>query len=255
MNRRSEYKKIALEAVQKAGTIITDYFHHLPKVETKPDHTPVTKADKEAEEIIVSTISKAFPNHGFIGEEFGTENENAEFTWIIDPIDGTKTFIRGMPFFGTVLGLRHQNKIILGISHMPILNELLYASDEEPTTLNGKPVRVSKIEKLKDSYVNVNPSNLANTNLTNILRALDTKVLNIRGFGDLYGYHLVANGRADAFLEIGPSAWDISAFQIIIKQAGGEYSDFDGNEYALGGTSLATNGLLHQQLLSFIQSS
>ena len=101
MNRRSEYKKIALEAVQKAGTIITDYFHHLPKVETKPDHTPVTKADKEAEEIIVSTISKAFPNHGFIGEEFGTENENAEFTWIIDPIDGTKTFIRGMPFFGS----------------------------------------------------------------------------------------------------------------------------------------------------------
>lgn len=249
------FKKVALEAVQRAEEKILYYFHNQPKIETKIDKTPVTKADKEAEEIIVSTIRKAFPDHGFLGEEFGSDNENAEFTWIIDPIDGTKNFIHKLDFFGTVLGLKHQGRIILGISNMPAIGELLYASETEKTTLNNKSVHVSKIPRLEDCFVNFNPSRFDNPRFVNIVKNVAAKVLNMRGFGDTYGYHLVATGRADIFFEFGPKAWDISAFQIIIKQAGGKYSDFEGNEYAVGGTSLATNGLVHQEMLQIIKTA
>src|SRR3989338_8527958 len=255
MNDLTEFKKVALEAIWKAEKRILYYFNNQPKIETKADSTPVTKADREAEEIIVTTIRKAFPSHGFIGEEFGKDNENAEFIWIIDPIDGTKNFIHGLNFFGTVLGLKYQGKIILGVSNMPAVGELLYASETEKTTLNDKPVHVSQIKELENSFVNFNPSNFDNPKFVNIVKAVDAKVLNMRGFGDTYGYHLVATGRADVFFEFGPKAWDISAFQIIIKQAGGKYSNFEGDEFALGGTSLATNGLLHQEMLQIINAS
>lgn len=255
MNNLDEFKKVALDSIAKSEKVIMNYFHNLPKIETKIDKTPVTKADKEAEEIIIGTIKKAFPSHGFMGEEFGNDNENAEFTWIIDPIDGTKNFIHGLMFFGTVLGLRHQGKIILGISNMPAVGELLFASEAENTTLNGHEVHVSKIPDLESSFVNFNPSQFDNPQTVNAVKAIDKRVLNMRGFGDTYGYHLVATGRADVFFEFGPNAWDISAFQIIVKQAGGRYSDFAGNQLALGGTSLATNGLLHQEMLKILNAS
>jgi histidinol-phosphatase len=255
MTNLTEFKKVALDAVQKAEERIMYYFHNQPKVETKIDKTPATKADKEAEEIIISTIKKSFPNHGFMGEEFGIDNENAEFVWIIDPIDGTKNFIHGLNFFGTVLGLKYQGKIILGISNMPAVGELLYASEAENTTLNNKIVHVSKIANLENAFVNFNPSHLDEPEFINLIKAIDKKVINMRGFGDTYGYHLVATGRSDVMFEIGPKAWDISAYQIIIKQAGGKYSNFEGNEYALGETALATNGLIHEEILEIIKAS
>lgn len=250
-----KYKKVGIEAVKKAELKIMHYFHNLPKIETKIDNTPVTKADQEAEEIIISFIKKAFPSHGFLGEEFGIDNDKAEFVWVIDPIDGTKNFIHGLNFFGTVVGLKHRGEIVLGISNMPAIGELLYASSEEKTMLNNKVVQVSQISRLEDSFINFNPSGFDSPKLVNIVKAVDKKVLNMRGFGDSFGYHLVATGRADIFFEIGPKAWDISAFQIIIKQAGGQYSDFDGDKFALGGTALATNGLLHEEMLQIINSA
>ena len=254
MDELAQFKKVALEAIGQAEPIILNYFRKLPKINKKIDRTPVTKADREAEQTMVNTIKKAFPDHGFLGEELGESHNRAEFTWIIDPIDGTKNFIHGLKFFGTVLGLKYQNRIILGVSNMPALGELLYASETEKTTLNSKPVHVSQIKNLDDSFVNFNPSPL-NQKITAIAKAVDKKVINMRGYGDTYGYHLVATGRSDIFFEMNAKAWDISAYQIIIKQAGGKYSDFKGNEFALGGTSLATNGLLHQQMLDLIEKS
>ena len=247
-----EFKQVALEAVKKAEERILYYFSNLPPIEKKVDLTPVTKADKEAEEIIVNIIKKNFPDHGFQGEEFGISNENAEYVWIIDPIDGTKNFIHGLKFFGTIIGLKHEGRIVLGISNMPAIHELLFASTEESTTLNGKSVRVSGIDKIEESFVNFNPSNLVDDKFVESIRTIDQKVINMRGFGDTEGYNLVATGRADVMFEKGPKAWDISAYQIIIKQAGGKYSDFSGNELALGGTSLATNGLLHDEMLQIL---
>ncbi|NMC35558.1 inositol-phosphate phosphatase [Candidatus Beckwithbacteria bacterium] len=255
MNDFKQFKKVALDAVAKAETIILKYFQNLPHIETKIDNTPVTQADQEAEAVIIDTIKKAFPSHGFMGEEFGSDNEKAEFTWIIDPIDGTKNFIHGLEFFGTILGLKYQNKIVMGISNMPVAGELLYASKTEPTTLNGKRAYVSKIPDLESAFVNFNPSKFDNPKMVNIAKAISARSLNMRGFGDVYGYHLVATGRSDVFFEIGPKAWDVSAFQIIIPQAGGKYSDFEGNTLGLGGTSLATNGLLHEEMLRIIKTS
>lgn len=249
------YTKTAIEAVKAAEERILYYFHNLPPIEKKADMTPVTKADKEAEEIIITTIKKQFPNHGFLGEEFGKENESSEFQWIIDPIDGTKNFIHGLDFYGTVLGLKHQGKIILGVSNMPSLGELLVASEDEQTTLNGKKVSVSKVDAINEAYVTVGGfAGLKNTSYLAALIEIENKTLNMRGYGDVHGYHLVATGRADVMFEPYTKPWDISAYQIIIKQAGGTYSDFYGNESALGPTSLATNGKLHNTMLALLKN-
>lgn len=251
-----QFKKVAIDAVQKAQVRIMHYFQNLPTIEKKPDLTPVTKADKEAEQIIIDTIRSSFPKHGFLGEEFGSDNDKAEFVWIIDPIDGTKNFIHRLDFFGTVLGLKHEGKIILGVSNMPALGELLFASEEEKTTLNGKPTSVSKISSLEDAYLIVGGvGRLSNQRYLRSILALEEKVINMRGYGDTHGYHLVATGKADIMFEPETKPWDISAYQIIINQAGGMYSDFEGDQFGLGPTSLATNGLLHDQMLEILKES
>ncbi|HSW96499.1 MAG TPA: inositol monophosphatase family protein [Candidatus Saccharimonadales bacterium] len=254
MNDLTSYKKTAIEAVKAAEERILYYFHHLPKIEKKADMSPVTKADKEAEEIIISTIKKQFPNHGFLGEEFGKDNESAEFQWIIDPIDGTKNFIHGLDFYGTVLGLKYQGKIILGVSNMPSLDELLVASEGEQTTLNREKVHVSNIDSLDEAYVTMGGfAGLKNKSYLDAVIEIESKTLNMRGYGDVHGYHLVATGRADIMFEPVTKPWDISAYQIIIKQAGGRYSDFYGNDLALGPTSLATNGHIHGEMLEILK--
>lgn len=253
MQNLSEFKKIAVAAVKKAEERIVHYFHNLPEIEKKIDMTPVTKADKEAEEIIVDMLHKEFPGHGFMGEEFGSDNDTAEFVWIIDPIDGTKNFIHGLDFFGTVLGLKYQSKIIMGISNMPILEEFLFASEVEKTTLNGKPVHVSTIDMLSEAFVTVGSwAGLNDPNYLESFKKIVAKTLNMRGYGDIHGYHLVATGKADIMFEPSVKPWDVSALQIIIKQAGGKYSDYNGNEQALGPTSLATNGLLHEEMVKIL---
>lgn len=255
MDNLSEFKKVGIEAVKKAEERILYYFNNLPKIERKVDMSPVTKADKEAEEIIIETIKKAFPRHGFMGEEFGSDNDNAEFVWIIDPIDGTKNFIHGLDFFGTVLGLRYQGKIIMGISTMPTLGELLFASEGEQTTLNGKKITVSTITSLSDAFVNfVGLALIQEKSYIDAVIAIERKVLSMRGYGDVHGYHLVATGKTEVMFEPAVKPWDISAFQIIIKQAGGKFSDIYGNEAALGPTVLATNGLLHNEMLELLKS-
>lgn len=249
-----EFKKVALEAVKKAEERILFYYKKKLEIEKKENLSPVTKADREAEQVIIDTIRKQFPSHGFFGEEFGKDNENAEYVWIIDPLDGTKCFVHGIDLFGTVLGLQHEGKIILGVSNMPATGELLFASTEEETTLNGKPTNVSKIDKLEDAFVSFSSSNFKEDWYIEAVREIDARVTQMRGFGDTYGYHLVASGRADVMYENGPKPWDISAYQIIIKQAGGRHTNFFGEETIAGPTSLATNGVLHEEMLSIFRS-
>ncbi len=245
-----EFKKVAIEAVKKAEERIVFYFHNQPDIQKKADLTPVTLADKEAEQIIFDTIKYKFPNHGFIGEESGDYNKDAEFVWILDPIDGTKSFVHRLPFFGTVLGLKKGEDVILGVSNMPIVKETLFASNEEETTLNGKPTRVSQINSLEDAFVNV--GSIGKEKFANVLARLRKEVQAFKGYADLYGYHLVATGRAEAMLEADVKPWDISAFEIIIKQAGGKYSNLSG-EKTLGPDSLASNGLLHEPILNLLK--
>ncbi len=254
MSELVTYKNVAIEAVKLAEERILYYFHNLPKIERKVDMSPVTQADREAEEIIINTIKKSFPDHGFLGEEYGTANDNAEYLWIIDPIDGTKNFIHGIDFFGTVLGLKYRGEIILGISNLPTLNEILVATKDEKTTLNGKEVAVSSIASLEEAYVTVGGyTGIDEKGYLDALLTVKSKARSMKGYGDLHAYHLVATGRADVMFEPSIEAYDISAFQIIMKQAGGKFSDFKGDTLALGPTSLATNGLLHKEMVKILE--
>ncbi|MEX0616401.1 MAG: inositol monophosphatase family protein [Candidatus Woykebacteria bacterium] len=250
-----EFKKVALEAVKKAEERILFYYKKQIEIEMKENLSPVTKADKEAEEVIIDTIRKKFPSHGFFGEEFGKDNEDAEFVWIIDPVDGTKCFIHGIDLFGTVLGLQHEGKIVLGVSNMPAIGELIFASTLEKTTLNGKPAQVSKNDNLKDAFVTFSSSNFKEEWYLRAVQEIDKRAYQMRGYGDTYGYHLVATGRADVMYENGPKPWDISAYQIIIKQAGGRHTNFFGEETIEGPTSLATNGILHDEMLGIFKGA
>jgi histidinol-phosphatase len=255
MSELVAYKNVAIEAVKLAEERILYYFHNLPKIERKVDMSPVTQADREAEEIIINTIKKSFPDHGFLGEEYGAANDSAEFIWIIDPIDGTKNFIHGIDFFGTVLGLKYRGEIILGISNLPTLQEMLIATKEEKTTLNGKQVVVSSIASLNEAYVTVGGyTGINEYKYMDALLAVKDRAQTMKGYGDLHAYHLVATGRADVMFEPSIEAYDISAFQIIMKQAGGMFSDFKGDSTALGPTSLATNGLLHEEMVALLEN-
>lgn len=250
------FQRVSHQAIEESAKIILNYYHHLPPIETKPDNTPVTLADREAEEIIINTIKKTFPDHGFMGEELGDNSNGSDFTWIIDPIDGTKNFIHGINFFGTLIALKYQQEIILGITHLPALSETLFATSDSPTTLNGQLVKVSSVKDIGNSYINFSPSQLKDERGLKIFHNLLTKQVHaLRGFGDCYGYHLVATGKTDVFFELNTKAWDVAAYKLIIRQAGGQHTDIYGDRDILGGTSLATNGLLHPEMLNLIKSS
>src|SRR3972149_3796794 len=222
-----EFKKVALEAVKAAEERILFHFNQELVAEQKADFSPVTKADKEAEEIIVSTIKKRFPNHGFSGEEFGTDNPNAEFVWYIDPIDGTKEFIHGIETF---------------------------ASTQEQTTINAARVGVSKTDDLSKAYINFGGYRvLENQGYMQALINLKNRAQSVKGFPYAYSFSLLVKGKIDGMIDPAALPHDVSAWTIIVKQAGGKYSDFYGNEDTLGPTSLATNGKIHSQLMEILK--
>lgn len=147
------FLEVALEAAQAAEKILLKYINTTITVELKSDQSPVTVADKEAEAVIISTIQNAFPDHGFLGEETGLTRERAEYVWVIDPIDGTKNYIRGVPIFGSLIALMKNGEVILGVSNVPLMKELFYAEKGKGAYKNGIPVTVSTRPTLKESYV------------------------------------------------------------------------------------------------------
>lgn len=250
---QSVFLKTALDAIKASDEIIMSYYHGDIEVETKADMSPVTIADKESEAAIKRILSDAFPEHGFIGEEFGTDAEEHEYQWVIDPIDGTKNFIRHIPLFGTQLALVKDGEVILGVSSMPALNELLYAEKGNGAFLNDKQIHVSDVSTLKDSMICF--GGIAHfrkieqmTSLTDLLLSTSRQ----RGIGDCYMYHLLASGRTDIVVEASINFWDIAAAVCILREAGGDVTDMYGKPATIGSrTVLATNGALHAETLSF----
>lgn len=227
------------------------YFREGTAVEMKADTSPVTIADREAERTIRATIAARFPEHGFIGEEQGVERAEAEFMWVIDPIDGTKNYIRGIPLFGTQIGLMRAGQLVLGVSNMPALPELLYGC-EEAVTLNGLPVRVSRTGSLAEATISFASLNRRSGQLKseNLIPLFDA-THRVRAFGDCYAFHLVASGRIEAVVQPYINIWDIAALTAIIAAAGGRCTDFDGRP--IGPESrciLASNGLVHEEILA-----
>jgi histidinol-phosphatase len=251
----SKHLEVALDAVQAAEKIIRHYAGRELDPMVKTDQSPVTVADQEAEQAIRQVIGKAFPDHTFYGEEGGQADltDHRGYTWIIDPIDGTKNFIRHIPTFGTILGLMHDGEFVLGVTNVPMLGELMYAEKGGGAFLNGERVRVKPTAELRDAYVSFGGiDRFTENNQSQELLRLAGEVHWTRGFGDIYGYHLLAQGKIDVMLESTIKLWDIAAQKVIVEEAGGRFTQLDGGEVTAATTSaLATNGVLHDKVLSY----
>ena len=244
--------KTAISAARAAEEIIMHYYGGDYASRLKPDHTPVTQADEEAEEAIARTIRAQFPEHGFLGEETGEQDRASDYCWIVDPVDGTKNYIRGIPLFGTQIALMHRGVLQLGVSNMPAMGELLHAERGQGAYLNGMRVKVSDVGDLGGAQVS-----FGGLDYFDAAGRLDAAVTVVRGagriraFGDAYAYHLVATGRCEAVLEAHIKIWDIAALSVIVEEAGGRCTDLDG--VGIGtetGSMLATNGRVHEKLLA-----
>ena len=253
----SQFLTVALEAAKNAEEIITSYYTgDTMKVEMKTDETPVTLADRGAEKAIRETIKAAFPDHGFLGEEYGIEAGTSPYVWIIDPIDATKNYIRKIPIFGTQIALMKGDELILGVSNAPLLNELLYAEVGKGAFLNGKPITVSSVVQPKDAMVcHGGLKWFVEKGTFPGIYNLITDAARSRGFGDFYMYHLLASARADAVVEAAISIWDIAAATVIVTEAGGTVTDIQGQPIATDTNSLvATNGVLHSTVLDYFKT-
>ena len=216
--------------MDRSGAVISPYFYNRDfSVDEKDDESPVTRADWEAETCIRSLIQKEFPHHGIMGEEFGHENEGAEFTWIIDPIDGTKAFITGVPLFTTLIGLLHHGEPILGAIHQPLL-KLKCIGDNTKCLFNGKPTRCRSTSRLEEATM-VSSSALTPGQYENGARfnALIRKVKLYRTWADGYGYLLLASGKADVTVDPIMNPWDIFPVIPVVRGAGARISNWQGN--------------------------
>ena len=252
----SQFLEVALAAAKNAEEIITAYYaDDAMKVELKDDETPVTLADRGAEKVIRETIKAAFPNHGFLGEEYGIEKGDSPYVWIIDPIDATKNYIRKIPIFGTQIALMKDDDLILGVSNAPLLNELLYAEAGDGAFLNGEPIAVSSVTHPEEAMIcHGGLKWFTEKGTFPGVYNLINDVGRSRGFGDFYMYHLVASARADVVVEAAISIWDIAAITVIVQEAGGQVTDIQGQPITKATESLvATNGVLHDTALDYFK--
>ena len=249
---QSEFLRTALQAAEAAAEIVKPLYQSNLEVRTKADKSPVTVADVEAEKRIRALIEERFPAHGFYGEETGERDRDAEYLWLVDPIDGTKAFVREYPMFSTQIALMHRGELIVGVSSAPVYGELAYAEKGRGAWLNGRQVTVSAIERLEDCSISAgNLKSLARSSRWGAYGEIVSRVDRIRGYGDFLHYHLLASGRIDAALESDVNILDIAALAIIVQEAGGRFTDLEGRPVSLDIESvLASNGHLHAPLLA-----
>lgn len=251
----SEELRAALEAAQAASEVIRRLYQQNLSVRTKADATPVTEADVRAEEAIRAVLTRRFPSHGFYGEETGQHAMDAESLWLVDPIDGTKSFIRDCPFFSTQIALMRAGRIVVGVSCAPAYGELAWAEEGGGAFLNDQPIHVSRVSGLGDAIVSTgNLKTLTRSAQWMRFGELIQRISRIRGYGDFVHYHLLARGSLDVVIESDVNILDIAALTVIVREAGGTFSDLSGAEVGLHTTSvLATNGSLHGSVLEALR--
>lgn len=241
-------ERLALES----GSLIQRYFDSGDfGLEYKGDASPVTRADREAEEILRSLIESSYPDHGIIGEEYGSVREDADYVWILDPIDGTQSFIHGIPLFGTLIGLLHKGRPIYGCIHQPILKQLCIGNNEH-AMLNGQAIHVRDTQKLSEAILlstDVFPPRYKRSRWKVCWDGLREDVRLMRTWGDCYGYLMVAMGRADIMIDPILSPWDLLPLIPIIRGAGGVITDIYGNEAEQGTSAVVANPVLHPEVM------
>ena len=254
--KQSPELETALQAAMLSGDISRNYFRGNFTITTKADQTPVTQVDIECEEAIRQIILARFPEHGFYGEETGTTRGDAEYLWLVDPIDGTKAFVRRYPFFSTQIALMRRGEVVLGVSNGVMFDELAWAEKGQGAWLNGDALHVSDISETSRATISAgNIKTLASGKAWRRYGDLVSAANRVRGYGDFYHYHLLAAGKVDAVIESDVSILDIAALSAIVTEAGGIFTDLNGRPAGLDTTSvLASNGRLHAELLQRLES-
>jgi len=248
------YLPVALEAAEAARKLIMSYYNGEFEIEIKDDQTPVTIADRGAEKVIREIISKAFPEHGILGEEFGSDNKTTDFLWLIDPIDGTKSFVKRYAMFSTQIALMYRGELILGVSCAPAMNELVWATRGGGAfNMDGK-LQISDITEIDKASISTgNIQTLAANERWSALGRILAACNRTRGYGDYYHYHRLAAGQLDAVIESDVNILDIAALCVIVTEAGGKFTDLDGQAIDLETTSvLASTKALHQALMQHL---
>lgn len=242
---------VALEAAEAARKLILSYYTGEFEVEIKDDLTPVTVADRGAEKVIRNLITEAFPDHAIFGEEFGSDNKGNDFLWLIDPIDGTKSFVKRYGMFSTQIGLMHRGSLILGVSCAPAMNELMWATRGDGAFNADGKLQVSDITQISQASISTgNIQTLAASEQWPALGSILADCNRTRGYGDYYHYHRLAAGQLDAVIESDVNILDIAALYVIVTEAGGKFTDMNGQAVGLDTTSvLAATQSLHRSLL------
>ncbi|MET3652599.1 inositol monophosphatase family protein [Dyella japonica] len=242
----------ARDAADAAGVVLRHYWRKGVAVELKSDDTPVTAADREAELAIREILHKALPQASIYGEEFGRDDSNQDLMWLVDPLDGTKSFVRRTPFFSTQIALMHRGELVLGVSSAPVYGETMWASAGGGAWFDGERVRVAATDEMAKASISTgNIKTLTRDARWNALGEMIRDSNRIRGYGDFCHYHLLARGGLDLVIESDVNILDIAALAVIVREAGGVFTDIHGAALTLDTVSvLAGTPAIHAQALN-----
>lgn len=253
MPSTAELLEAAAAFARAAGQVTLRHFGSVLRADEKEDGSPVTRADREAEALLRERIRSDFPGHGILGEEEGEEPGTEPIRWVLDPIDGTRSFMQGVPLYTVLVAVEVEGEPVVGVIHCPALDDTVAAGRGLGCLWNGESASVSRTDELSGALV-------LTTDLRRVLggdleegwRALSGKARVVRGWGDAYGHLLVATGRADVMVDPELQHWDAAPLLPILREAGGRFSDLAGNETVTGGSGLSTNGRLHDEALGLL---
>jgi histidinol-phosphatase len=247
--------RLALELADAADAITLQHFQSATlSVRTKIDMTPVSEADEAAERLLRQRINAARPDDAIVGEEFGTSGAGATRQWILDPIDGTKNYVRGIPVYATLIALVEHGRVTTGVVSAPALGRRWWAARGEGAFCNGRAMRVSRIDDFAEAHVAyASITDWDPFGKTDQMLSLIRQCTRARGFGDFWMHMLVAEGAIEIALEPQVAAWDMAAIQVIVEEAGGRFTDLAGNARFDGGSGVSTNGVLHAAVLEALR--
>jgi len=245
-----ELLAVALQAAYSARELILSYYNGDFDIEIKSDQTPVTVADRQAEQVIRKTINGAFPDHGIFGEEYGAQSKDTEYLWLVDPIDGTKSFVKRYGMFSTQIALMHKGELILGVSCAPAMDELVWATRGGGAFNTAGQLNISQVNTIDQASISTgNIQSLAADERWSALGRILAQTNRTRGYGDYYHYHRLAAGQLDAVIESDVNILDIAALYVIVTEAGGLFTDLEGRKPDLDTRSvLAATPALHTAL-------
>lgn len=250
----SVHLDFATATAHEAGRLTLGYFQAGVRPEFKEDDTPVTVADREAEDVIRRAIKSRYPSHAIVGEEFGEEGpDGATHRWYVDPIDGTKAFVRGVPLYAVLIGLEIEGEVRVGAAYFPALDEMISAADGLGCRWNGRRARVSEVSELSESVVCFTETKtFEEEGREERWTRLRREAYSCRGWSDAYGHLLVATGRAEAMVEPAMNPWDCAPFPPIMREAGGYFGDWSGNETIHANGAVSANRAVLPEVLRLL---